>query len=186
MALMGQYQYIIDREHPRANGDGCVYQHVVVAEAKLGRFLYPDEVVHHKDLDKLNNDPDNLMVFATKSDHTAFHKLHCDETLLEMNSDGAYVCKRKEYRCIDCGAPITFGARRCINCSRKQVHIKKHGKVVVRTVEIPPKEELYNLLVSNKGNFTKVSKLFGVTDNGVRKWCKKHNIPYHSSDYKKL
>jgi hypothetical protein len=42
-------------------------------EAKLGRYLTPEEVVHHIDGDKENNDPDNLMLFANNGEHTRFH-----------------------------------------------------------------------------------------------------------------
>ena len=29
-----------------------------------------------------------------------------------------------------------------------------------------------------------VGEIYNVTDNAVRKWCKKYNMPYHSKDYK--
>ena len=34
----------------------------IVMEEKLGRKLLPDEQVHHKDKNPLNNDPDNLEI----------------------------------------------------------------------------------------------------------------------------
>ena len=46
------------------------------------------------------------------------------------------------------------------------------------------KEELYEKLVYYQGNFTQVGKLFGLSDNAIRKRCKKFELPYHSSDYK--
>lgn len=36
------------------------YVHRLVAQAKLGRPLLPDEDVHHIDGDTLNNDPENI------------------------------------------------------------------------------------------------------------------------------
>lgn len=48
----------------------------------------------------------------------------------------------------------------------------------------PTVEELKQILLDNNGNFTKVGKLFGVTDNSIRKWCKNYDLPTHSSDYK--
>ncbi len=35
-------------EHPNAWGEGNLYEHTVVMSEHLGRPLYPDEQVHHK------------------------------------------------------------------------------------------------------------------------------------------
>ena len=48
----------------------------------------------------------------------------------------------------------------------------------------PDKETLQNTILYYNGNFTQIAKLFDVTDNAVRKWCKKYDIPSHSSDYR--
>lgn len=45
----------------------------VVEELILGRSLSPDEVVHHIDFDKRNNNPSNLAVM-TRSEHARLHK----------------------------------------------------------------------------------------------------------------
>lgn len=42
--------------------------------AKLGRPLVKGECVHHIDRNRKNNDPSNLMVFASHSEHMAQHK----------------------------------------------------------------------------------------------------------------
>ena len=52
---------------------GSVHEHRIVAEKKIGRKLKRREVVHHKDEDKTNNEPSNLLVFKTQSDHARFH-----------------------------------------------------------------------------------------------------------------
>ena len=66
--------YIVQQmpDHPR-NHNGYVYQHVLVAEKKLGRFLEKHEVVHHCNGDRADNNPDNLMVFNSQSDHVRHH-----------------------------------------------------------------------------------------------------------------
>jgi hypothetical protein len=66
------YRLLRMDEHPRAHPNGFVYEHIVVAEQKLGRPLKPGEVVHHVDENKLNNDPDNLEV-VTRSEHARLH-----------------------------------------------------------------------------------------------------------------
>lgn len=83
--------------------------------------------------------------------------------------------KRLEQKyCPICGKPIQQDSTMCISCynnSRSQA---------------PTKEELYNTLVKLNGNFTKAGQYYNISDNGVRKWCKKYGLPYHSKDYKKI
>jgi predicted nucleic acid-binding Zn ribbon protein len=49
------------------------HEHRVVAAAVLGRPLREGEIVHHEDLNKLNNHPHNLIVFASQSEHAKHH-----------------------------------------------------------------------------------------------------------------
>jgi len=48
--------------------------HRYVAEKKLGRRLRLGEVVHHRDRNKLNNDPGNLKVCSSQLEHEIIHK----------------------------------------------------------------------------------------------------------------
>lgn len=68
------YRCVRNREHSRAHPNGYVYEHIIVAETKLGRPLLEGEVVHHIDLDKTNNHPDNLQVFASQTEHINYHR----------------------------------------------------------------------------------------------------------------
>lgn len=58
-------------EHPYAV-QGYVYRYRLVMEAKLGRYLLPDEIVHHKDEDVTNDAPGNLEV-TNQSAHARHH-----------------------------------------------------------------------------------------------------------------
>jgi hypothetical protein len=59
---------------PRLHPSGYVYvgndkQHRLVMEQKIGRKLVPGEVVHHIDGDRANNDPGNLVLYPSNSEH---------------------------------------------------------------------------------------------------------------------
>lgn len=60
--------------HPNANVRKCVYEHQLVMEAHIGRYLKRGEVVHHIDGCKSNNDISNLMLL-TNSEHTKLHSI---------------------------------------------------------------------------------------------------------------
>jgi hypothetical protein len=42
-------------------------------EQYLGRYLLPNEVVHHKDKNKSNNAIENLELFMSQSEHAHHH-----------------------------------------------------------------------------------------------------------------
>ena len=84
--------YQPDNHHSFKSGTlkGYVYEHIYNAECKLGRELLDGEVVHHLDQDKVNNNPDNLLVFRNAHDHSVFHmaSLHIED--LEKLDNGSY------------------------------------------------------------------------------------------------
>lgn len=63
------YRMVWMPNHPHAAQNGYVREHRLVMERHLGRYLDPQEVVHHRDGDPTNNDPENLEVFANHSEH---------------------------------------------------------------------------------------------------------------------
>jgi len=52
---------------------GYVYEHRLVLEQKLGRLLAADELVHHIDMDPINNRPENLVVLPGCGKHAKTH-----------------------------------------------------------------------------------------------------------------
>ena len=60
--------------HHLADVRGYAYQHRIVAERLLGRRLKQGEIVHHKDGNKQNNSPENLIVVGSNGEHYVFHR----------------------------------------------------------------------------------------------------------------
>lgn len=63
------YVQIYSPDHPSVADYPYVLEHRLIMEKHLGRYLSPEEVVHHKDKNPSNNDIDNLELFANHSEH---------------------------------------------------------------------------------------------------------------------
>lgn len=68
------YVYVLTPEHPHGNKDGAVFEHRLVMEAYLGRYLGVEEVVHHENDEPGDNRIGNLRLFANQSEHKRYHE----------------------------------------------------------------------------------------------------------------
>jgi len=66
------YRFITKPDHPRANCNGYVREHIIVMEESIGRYITDDECVHHINKDTLDNRIDNLQLM-TKKEHALLH-----------------------------------------------------------------------------------------------------------------
>jgi len=72
----GGYIQIYSPNHPTTIGkrNKLVFEHRLVLEKYLGRFLEREEVVHHINHDKSDNRLDNLKLFKNHSEHMIFEQ----------------------------------------------------------------------------------------------------------------
>lgn len=180
-------------EHPNARKNGSVMMQVLVAEEILGRVLEKEEVVHHKDFNRLNNDKNNLMIFASNYDHMNYHSMlkeNIKDDYILYRKDGVYKCellyvflnkknikfqKHKKLKpCPKCGNMIDIKSNLCYKCNGEKARkTERPSKNIL-------KEDIKNL------SFVNIGKKYGVSDNTIRKWCKQYSLPNKSSEIKKL
>ena len=67
------YVFILKPEHPNCEGRGYVREHILVMEEHLGRYLKPEEQVHHLNRRRDDNRIKNLKLCANNSEHQKLH-----------------------------------------------------------------------------------------------------------------
>lgn len=77
------YVEILKPNHPFCYADGYMFEHRFVMEQIIGRYLRPEEIVHHKGIkypvssfdNKGDNRPENLQLFTNSNKHKKHHRL---------------------------------------------------------------------------------------------------------------
>lgn len=178
------YKLLYMPKHPEASTNGCVYEHRIIAEKILGRKLKPGETIHHIDNNKKNNSEENLLIFATNSDHTAYH------TGCEIyQNDGLWYAVKTSRKIASNGKSYRLYTHICPICDKEYATINK--KQIYCSIECSGKAErilpdtniLQKELQLYKGNFSLLAKKYNVSSTAIHKYLKKHNLPHHSKDY---
>jgi len=90
------YVLVLCKDHPRQTKPNYVYEHIIVMEKKLGRYLKSNEIIHHKNGIKTDNRIENLELM-TQSQHARLHHkkdmsqrkcMNCDSNETYMNKNG--------------------------------------------------------------------------------------------------
>lgn len=68
------YIQLLVLNHPNADVNGYIYEHRLVMEENLGRYLEPYEIVHHINGIKDDNRKENLVLFLSVAEHTRHHR----------------------------------------------------------------------------------------------------------------
>jgi hypothetical protein len=84
---------LVDKEHPygiaKGGGEKYIREHRLIMEKHLGRYLKKNEVVHHIDGDRKNNELKNLKLMTT-SEHARDHILNYWKKRKELVSNAQF------------------------------------------------------------------------------------------------
>lgn len=163
--------YLPDHHKTLSGGyKGWVYEHILVAERKLKRALKKNEEVHHLDLVRSNNSPNNLLICTTDQHHQIHAWIERGLPIRGKNRiKGGIASSRKLVvipRCQKCDFPINEGA---IYCSAKCYTVGRR-KVSKR----PSLKKIKRLLRTL--SWVKLGKRYGVSDNAIRKWVRDYGV----------
>jgi hypothetical protein len=124
--------------------------------------------LHHIDNNPKNNNLTNLKILCSNC-HSLVHK----------NSKPKKVKEYKLNNCSHCLKPCKnkFCSEKCYHKSTKGTRRDNSRKVIW-----PDKEILINLV--KEKSFLQIGRIFGVSDNAVRKWCNKYGIDMSISKFK--
>lgn len=157
---IGYVRVYVGKDYPGANNRGYAYEHRVVMELHLGRYLTKDEHVHHINHCRWDNRLSNLKVLSKEE--------HAKLTQQELK-EGYEITIPEGLPPIDEALKIFLGNRKR---KKKEPKIKK--QTIPYISKCPSKEILVELIWQLPS--TKIAEIYGVSDKAVQKWCKKYDL----------
>lgn len=110
VVMRGGYRAVLEPTHHRANTQGYVREHILIAESVLGRPLVQPHEVHHFNEDKSDNRNENLVICENRAYHFLLHTRaiafresghaewrRCQLCLKHDAISELYICKRTVY-----------------------------------------------------------------------------------------
>ena len=85
--------------HPNARRNGHVFEHRLLMEVVLGRYLTMEEVVHHFDDHPRHNWPDNLGIFSDNGTHLKHELTGRPQRSPRSSTPGAYSNSQRRIPC---------------------------------------------------------------------------------------
>ena len=115
--------------------------------------------------------------------HREIHSNLIDDSLLtssfseekaqEIDKLVVQIKEKQIFYCVKCGVEVSKEGNLCPTCAAIQKRI----------INRPNREELKDLIRNN--SFTQIGRMFNVSDNAIRKWCKAVFLPYTVSEINK-
>lgn len=141
-------------------------KHRYVAEQIVHRRLYHNEVVHHIDGNKKNNDINNLMIFRSNTDHLKYHN---GAKLIDMQ-DGTFTCEDwfVVLTCKNCGKQFQTQ-----NTNAKFCSDKCYSDYLRIPIKLDRKTLIYKL---KRHSIREIAEECNVCASTIRVWIKKYNI----------
>ena len=132
--------------------------------------------LHHIDGDHTNNELDNLQLLCPNchsftDNYGVYNSSKYKENIkIKYTKQSKEKQNQKRHVCPICGGHKDKRSSQCVSCSN-----------LSRKSSPPVSKEELNELISCLP-FTKIGEKFGVSDNAVRKWCKKYGLPFRKKD----
>lgn len=149
----GDYYYAVVPTHPNKTKHNYVLLHRVIMENHLGRVLNKNEVVHHKDGNKKNNDISNLQLL-TNSEHSKLHALEKGKILCELkcpNCKTFFIRERRKTHIIKKKNNYTCCSSSCRGKFSRNLQLGRLTTTQVESAISENIQRIYNSLDNTEG-----------------------------------